>query len=230
MEKPWVSAIIAARNGEKYISQALESIFNQDYENIEILVVDNGSSDATSEIVKSYSRVKYVYFAEPNVALARTKGVELAKNDYIAFLDQDDVWVKDKISRQVRFLEENVFYGGVVGHQKLFLEEGTKKPHWLKASFLEYPQTGYLPSTFLVKRQVFEKINKGNTRHPSASDVAWFFNAKTLNILIGMLPEVLVHRRIHDENETHKIAELHRGLLSVMRESIQSQRSHACEA
>lgn len=230
MKKPWVSAIIAARNGEKYISQALESIVNQDYKKVEILVIDNGSSDGTAEIVKSYPCVKYVYFSEPNVALARAKGVELAKSDYIAFLDQDDVWVKDKISQQIHFLEKNVLYGGVVGYQKLFLEEGVKKPHWLKAAFLDDPQVGYLPSTFLVKRQVFEKINKGDARYPSASDAAWFFKAKALNILIGLLPCVLVHRRMHDENETHKVDDLHRGLLSVMRESIQRQRSYADES
>lgn len=102
-----VSIIIAVYNGEKYIKEAIESVLNQTYKDIELIVVDDGSTDNTKGIVTSYLKVKYVYQENKGEGAARNVGTSLAKGEYVAFLDADDLCKVDKIENQVNILQSN---------------------------------------------------------------------------------------------------------------------------
>lgn len=107
-----VSAIITTHNRKELFIKALNSIINQTYKNIEILVVDDGSEDGTKEYMESnnFSNIKYLYIQKEKSRggnYARNLGIKESKGDYIAFLDDDDEWNKEKIEKQVRYLEEN---------------------------------------------------------------------------------------------------------------------------
>lgn len=102
-----VSIIIVVYNGEKFIEQAIESVFNQTYKDIELIIVDDGSTDGTRDIIKSYQNIKYIYEENRGQAVARNLGIEHSKGEYIAFLDADDLYVSDKIEKQVEVLEKN---------------------------------------------------------------------------------------------------------------------------
>ena len=99
MKQPLISVIIPVYGVEKYISQCLESVINQTYKNLEIIVVNDGTKDRSAEIAKEYaakdSRMKVYDFENGGVSLARNRGVELANVEYIAYLDIDD-WVDKK--------------------------------------------------------------------------------------------------------------------------------------
>ena len=99
MKQPLISVIIPVYGVEKYISQCLESVINQTYKNLEIIVVNDGTKDRSAEIAKEYaakdSRMKVYDFENGGVSLARNRGVELANGEYIAYLDSDD-WVDKK--------------------------------------------------------------------------------------------------------------------------------------
>lgn len=111
--KPLVSVIVPLYNAEKYISETIKSVINQTYENWELLVVDDCSTDNSREIVKSFeqkdSRIRLIEseinFGGP--ARPRNIGIENAKGEYIAFLDADDVWLKNKLEKQLNLLIEN---------------------------------------------------------------------------------------------------------------------------
>lgn len=109
MEKPIVSIIIPAYNAGKYIKQTVESVIGQTYKNIEIIVIDDGSKDKTAEIVKSFGdpRVIYIFQENNGQSAARNAGIKIAKGKYISFLDSDDLFLPQKIERQVDFLESN---------------------------------------------------------------------------------------------------------------------------
>lgn len=109
MEKPLVSIIIPAYNAGKYIKQTVESAVGQTYKNIEIIVIDDGSKDKTAEIVRSLGdqRIIYVFQENKGQSAARNVGIKIAKGKYIAFLDSDDLFLLQKIERQVNFLENN---------------------------------------------------------------------------------------------------------------------------
>lgn len=105
-----VSVIIPAYNAAEYIEETLLSVLNQDYNNIEIIVVDDGSTDSTKDIVQKYSgRVKYYFKENGGQSSARNFGVEVSNGEIIAFIDADDTWHSSKISTQLnKMLKENL--------------------------------------------------------------------------------------------------------------------------
>lgn len=221
---PLVSIIIPTHNGQQYLASAIESILMQSYTNYEILVIDNGSTDATGDIARSFPQVQYLYSEIADLAAARRCGVTLAHGEYIAFLDQDDLWTPDKLLKQVQFLETHPDYGAVIGLQQMYLEPGHAKPHWLKQLFLEKPQYAYLPSALLVRRSTFSITDNFNTAFSLASDVAWFLKAQHKGIQIGILDEVVVLRRIHDHNMSNKHISLQKEILSALKHSLEERR------
>jgi glycosyltransferase involved in cell wall biosynthesis len=105
VSEPLVSVIVPAYNAARYIGTALDSVMAQTYAPIEIVVVDDGSTDETAEVVRGYGdRVRYVYQENARQAAARNHGVREARGDLIAFLDADDAWLPDKLARQVELI------------------------------------------------------------------------------------------------------------------------------
>ena len=107
-----VSIITPTYNCGKFIARTIESVINQTYENWEMIIVDDCSKDNTKEIVEQYTsnddRIKY-FLLEKNsgAAVARTKAMELAQGNYMAFLDSDDIWKCDKLEKQLAYMKEN---------------------------------------------------------------------------------------------------------------------------
>lgn|GEM_PF-851301 len=129
---PLVSVIIPLYNAEKYIYQALQSILEQSYQNLEILIIDDGSTDKSREIVEQFDSKKIIYLQNKvnlGVSATRNRGFELANGEYIALMDADDISMVTRIEKQVRFLEENPHIGLVSSHYESFRKSffGTKK-------------------------------------------------------------------------------------------------------
>lgn len=107
-----ISIITPTYNCERFIGETIESVLKQTYKNWEMIIVDDCSTDNTYEVVKKYadndSRIKY-YLLEENsgAAVARTKAMQLATGDYMAFLDSDDLWISNKLECQLKFMKEN---------------------------------------------------------------------------------------------------------------------------
>lgn len=102
-----VSVIIVVYNGEKYIDEAIQSVLNQTCKDIELIVVDDGSTDNTREVVQKYNNIIYIYQKNKGEGAARNLGIENSKGDYLAFLDADDLYEIDKIEKQSKILNEN---------------------------------------------------------------------------------------------------------------------------
>ena len=107
-----VSVIVPAYNCEKFIGETIDSVLAQTYKNWEMIIVDDCSSDHTRDIVLEFasqdSRIKY-YFLQENsgAAVARNTAMERAKGEYMAFLDSDDIWLPEKLEKQLSFMKEN---------------------------------------------------------------------------------------------------------------------------
>ena len=108
-----VSIIMPSYNTGKFISKSIESVIKQTYRNWELIIVDDGSSDGTREIVQKYISDKRIIFIENPVnfgaAVSRNRALGMAKGRYVAFLDSDDIWMPDKLARQVRFMAANEY-------------------------------------------------------------------------------------------------------------------------
>ena len=110
--KELVSIITPCHNSEKFIKKTIESVLSQTYENWEMIIVDDVSSDKSYEIAKEYAnkdkRINAIRLKQNSgPAVARNKAIEMAKGRYIAFLDSDDLWKREKLQKQINFMKEN---------------------------------------------------------------------------------------------------------------------------
>src|SRR4028118_1349040 len=122
---PQVSVIIPAYNGDRYIAQAVESVISQTYKNWEIIVVDDGSTDDTRQALQPYfDRIRYVYQENQGVAAARNRGIQESRGELIAFLDQDDFFLSDKLAGQVALFDAQPSLGIVNSGWRIVKEQG----------------------------------------------------------------------------------------------------------
>jgi glycosyltransferase involved in cell wall biosynthesis len=222
MEQPLVSVIIPVYNGERYLAEAIESVLAQTYRPIEVIVVNDGSTDGSADIAQSY-KIRYIYQPNQGVAVARNAGIAAARGDLIAFLDQDDLWAPNKLSVQVDYLLKHPRVDYVIAKQRIFLESGTVLPSWLKSELLENKQSGFLPGTLVARKTVFERIGNFDSAYKVGSDADWFFRAKDTSVPLAILDQVLLRKRVHSDNESYQASLSCMELLKVARTSIKRQ-------
>lgn len=126
-EEPLVSIITPLYNSEKYIGETIESVLNQTYKNWEMLIVDDCSKDNGVKIVNEYvlkdKRIK-LFRNEKNegVSFSRNRAIDLSQGKYIAFLDSDDLWKKEKLEKQISFMEKNNITLSYTGYEKINMD------------------------------------------------------------------------------------------------------------
>lgn len=178
---PTVSIILPTYNRAHLLSRAIQSVLDQTYQDFELIIVDDGSTDNTEEIVKSFNdeRIKYIWQGEnKGVSAARNTGIKMAKGKYIAFQDSDDEWMPEKLEKQVRAFEAalpevGIVYTGfftVINDKKRYitsigvtLEEGDIFSTLLKGNFIGAP-------TILIKRECFERVGMFDDLFPPMED------------------------------------------------------------
>ena len=104
-----VSVVVPVHNAEKFIGKTVESVLNQTYSDLELILVENGSTDNTPQILEGFTdeRIKVISLSDiSNAAQARNAGVEAASGRYIAYVDADDLWMADKLEKQLKFMKE----------------------------------------------------------------------------------------------------------------------------
>jgi glycosyltransferase involved in cell wall biosynthesis len=200
MDDPLVSVIVPVYNGAAYLSEALASVRAQTYSPVELIVVDDGSIDASPEIAASYRPARRVRQAHQGVTVARNHGLTLSSGVLIAFLDQDDWWEPAKLRRQVAYLAEHSDVDYVTTRQRFFLSPGMGTPVWLRPELLEDDQPGSAPSTLLARRALFERVGPFDPQAADSSDLDWFRRAQAAAVQGYEVPEMLTHKRVHADN------------------------------
>ena len=224
-QHPLVSVIIPVYNGARYLRAALESVFAQTYQPFEVIVVDDGSVDESGVIARSFSDVRYIRQENQGVAAARNHGIEAARGEFFAFLDQDDLWTPEKLKLQIEHLRTNQDLGYTLTHQQYFLEPGTTLPAWFRKELLTSIHTGWVLGTLVVRRLAFEQVGRFATGYSAANDSDWFFRAKAAEIPMAVVPELLLLKRIHETNDSARAKEILSELLKVVKSSLDRQRS-----
>lgn len=170
---PKISVIIPTYNRALLLKKAIESVLNQTVQDYEIIVIDDGSTDDTREIVNSFSspKIKYLYQKNSGRSHARNQGLKIAKGRYIAYLDSDDMFLPDKLERQISILDENKDFGMVYTSARVFDENGI---------------------------ELFNQDKFGNKRlYYEATDTGWIYNKIAFYIpLTIILPSVIVRSEI----------------------------------
>jgi glycosyltransferase involved in cell wall biosynthesis len=199
-----VSVIIPVFNYERYLGEAIESVLSQTYRHLEVIVVDDGSTDRSGEVAKSFAGrgVRYCHQENAGIGPARNAGVELARGEFLAFLDADDRWPEEKIERQLRAFESDPSLEMCLG-QALQLQNG---PAWeAGVRTKKLPETGLVPGmvpgTMIVKRDAFDRVGKFPGGLKVGEFIDWYARAVELRVRSVVLPDLFLWRRIHDSNQ-----------------------------
>lgn len=191
-------------NGETFIEDAIDSVYAQTYHDIEIIVIDDGSTDKTASIVEEkYPYVKFVKRNNEGVSVARNYGIRIAKGELIAFLDADDKWLPTKLEKQVDLLQSDANLGMVFCEHyffddaQVYIEPLSKRQRLLQGNIVKniFLRSYLATPTVIVKKSVFDDIGLFDTDLEIAEDDNMWMRI-AMKYKIDLIDEALVLCRI----------------------------------
>lgn len=209
-EEKTVSVIVPAYNCDKYVAAALESIFNQTYKKLEVIVINDGSTDNTRSVLEKFGdRIVLIDQKNSGPATARNRGLEKATGSYVAFLDGDDLWEPNKLAEQIAVLEKNPDVALVYSNLEHFYEGTDKRikgPSVLPSGFvldkLLVESFIALP-TVVVRAEVIKEIGGFDESLYTAEDLNLYLKIARDHKFIGV-DKVFLRRRLHGNNTSER--------------------------
>jgi glycosyltransferase involved in cell wall biosynthesis len=196
-----VSVIVPVYNGERYIREALQSILAQEYDPLEVLVVDDGSTDNVASILpEAFPSVRYHRQEHAGLSAARNFGLVLASGCWIAFLDADDLWAPGKLKRQMDYLGSHPATEAVFGHIRQFYTPEKEEKVRQAYRYSQEVLPGLHPDTMLISVDAVRRVGAFNPNVEMGEFLDWFARAKEAALVYAMLPDILAFRRIHESN------------------------------
>jgi glycosyltransferase involved in cell wall biosynthesis len=239
MSAPLVSAIVPVFNCERFVGAAIDSVLAQTYAPVEVIVVDDGSSDAGAAVAEARG-VKVLRREHAGVSAARNAGIEAARGELITFLDADDLWPHDRLEHQVGYFRDHPGTEVLVAYASMFLEPGEQRPEWLDedwiASLVTEPIDGVesapgmsgavpVPLTMMVRAELFEALGGFDTSYAIGEDIDWLMRASDAGYSHDVLKRVVMHYRLHSTNTVYRLEEMERAQFRVIRSSLARKRT-----
>jgi glycosyltransferase involved in cell wall biosynthesis len=225
---PLVTVMIGAYNAAPYLGEAIESALGQDYEPIELIVVDDGSTDGTADVARSFAQTKLIRQENGGNGAARNRAVENASGELYAFLDADDRFTPGKLRLQKDALDADPGLDMVFGHVREFLspelDEETRAS--LRPPAAE-PMPWTAPNLMLIRRDSFHRVGPFTTAVRVGVTVDWFARAQEAGLRHTILPEVVLERRLHTQNNGLRESASRVQYLEVIRQAMERRRASA---
>ena len=204
---PKVSVIIPTYNRLPMLKEAVDSVLAQDFEDVELIVVDDGSTDATAEEIKRYGeRVRLLqHFKNRGVSAARNRGILHARGKYLAFLDSDDLWVKGKLKIQVAFLDDNPHYP-LCYTDEIWIRRGrrvnpkfkhSKYSGWIFEKCL--PLCIISPSSAMMRKTLFSKAGLFDEALPVCEDYDFWLRVSARFPIFFINRKLIIKRGGHPD-------------------------------
>jgi glycosyltransferase involved in cell wall biosynthesis len=191
-----ISVVIPALNAQAYLGQAIDSVLAQGWPDLEVLVVDNASTDATTAVAASYGPpVRCLACAIPGQPPTMNLGIGEARGTWLAFVDADDLWAPGKLSRQIAEFSAHPELDAVFGHAVNF-SGATPDPQ--AGPWVEMPAP--LHGTLLIRRDAFLRVGVFDERYTIGAILDWYLRAQEAGLNMRVLPEVFLYRRLHGDN------------------------------
>ena len=234
-DKPLVSIIIPCYNAEKTIIYSLDSILKQHYDNYEIIIVDDGSNDATYRVTQNYQmahpskNIRLFSFDHRGVAHARNKGLDMATGEIIAFIDADDTWLPHKLQMQVQFLQTNPDVDMIFGDIR-FLQNGKLSNDSLsmmqeqaeRPTLLQLIKHRPIPlSTVAIRRSSIRKVGNFDCELESCEDYDLWYRLLASGVILAGIKEVIAIVRIRPDSLSADLNRYKRSMSSVWKKLLQ---------
>ncbi len=221
-QAPLVSVVVPAYNAAAFIAEALRSVLEQDYRPIDVIVADDGSSDGTRDIARSFGPpVRVIAQAHGGIGAARNNAIASARGELLAFIDADDLWTPGKLSRQVSLLTEDasldMVFGQVVEFRTAAGGQVIESP----------PASGLAPGAALIRMDAFHRVGWFRTDLRVGEFIDWYARACELGLHSSVLPEPVLRRRIHHSNTGIRERAARTDYATVVRAALERRRRAA---
>jgi len=222
-----ISLVIPLHQGERFIAEAIASARSQDEPPLEVIVVDDGSSDRGPALVASIPGVVLVRQENRGPGAARNRGIDLARGDLLAFLDQDDLLRPAALRRHREVLETRPEARLSVCRQRFDLAEGESRPAWQRPELLGAEVIAWTPSCLCVRRATFAEVGRFDESLRATSDLNWIREFRQRGLPYAEIDETLVDRRVHGGCQSSDAATMRREMIAVARRSANASRGTA---
>jgi len=228
MSAPLITVVIGAYDAERYLGEAIESVLAQTYRNLELIVVDDGSTDRTGEIAASYGDpVRCIRQENGGMAASRNRAIPEARGDYLAFLDADDRFPPEKLEQQLAAFEADAELDVVYGHVTEFLSPDLDEDARALLRAPEHDVPWPTPNLMLVKRESFLRVGLFSTDLKVGIGVDWHARANELGLRSATPPILALERRLHAENNGIRRREAKPQYLHVLKAALDRRRAEA---
>ncbi|HUG28124.1 MAG TPA: glycosyltransferase family A protein [Gemmatimonadales bacterium] len=200
MTGPSVSVLIAVYNGERFLREAVESVLAQGHPALEVIVVDDGSTDGSAVVLEGLGGVQVLRQENAGQPAALNRGLDHATGEFLAFNDADDLWTPGRLAAQLAAFETEPLLEAVFGHVEQFAEADA--PPGVVAGLTpdRVVQPSRLHTAMLIRRDAFDRIGPFAVAHRIAGVVEWADRARRAGLREQMLGEVVLRRRLHGAN------------------------------
>jgi glycosyltransferase involved in cell wall biosynthesis len=225
-----ITVVIPAYNGAAYLAEAVDSVRRQSRPVGRIVLVDDGSTDATAEVAAALSRdgrdppIQYVRQDNGGPAAAINRGVTLVESALVAFQSADDIWLPEKIAGQMRALEDGADL--VFGHMQNFISPELDAAAAASLQCPPDPMPGHSAGTLLTRLATFRKVGPLNEGFRIGEFIDWYGRAKDLGLTSVMLPDVVTMRRLHGKNHSLSRKSEATGYAHVVKAILDRRRGH----
>ncbi|MGI8927593.1 MAG: glycosyltransferase family 2 protein [Tepidiformaceae bacterium] len=214
-----ISVVIPAYNAAAYLGEAIESALAQPWPALEVIVVDDGSTDGTAAIAAAFgSPVRSVRIEHGGAGAARNAGVAAARGELLAFLDADDLWPAVRLAPMVTALEADPALALVFGHAVQFRREAAGDVNGA-------PQPGYAAGGMLVRREAFARVGPFSRTWALGEFIDWYARARDAGLQSTLIPDVVLLRRLHGANLGLRAASDRTEYTRVLREALARRRT-----
>jgi glycosyltransferase involved in cell wall biosynthesis len=226
-----VSVMITVYNGSPYLAEAIESVLEQTYSPLELIVLDDGSTDGSGDIARRYgSALRYLTQPRGGMGAARNSAVQAARGGFFSFLDADDRFRRDKLERQMEVIESDPKIDMVFGHMTEFVSPELDGP---ARALLRQPVNDApwrTPNLMLVRRRAFERVGPFSTSLRVGIGVDWYARAIESGLVEAVPPVVVLERRLHAANNGIRERDARNLYLHVLKRSLDRRRGQAGRA
>lgn len=222
--KSGISVLVPVYNGEKFLGEALSSIAVQEYQQLEVIVIDDGSTDHSALLAEATPGVCVLRKPHSGLAATLNHGVHHASGEFIAFLDADDRWLPGKLKHQLSELEQHPELDMVFTGIRQFTVSSADT-EFANREMTVAIQPGVAKSALMIRASSFWRAGKFSEQGNQHDFLEWYARAMSAGLRSCILPEVLVERRVHDNNEGRTNKDLQQSrYLSTLRSIINQRR------
>lgn len=228
---------MAIYNGEQYVVESIKSVLQQDVASLELIIVDDGSTDNSVAVMQSYiktyvdsNRFPYkIYLYARNhrgFAASQNDALRSAQGDYLAFIDADDLWEEGKLSKQLAVMNETPDLDMVFGYTQQFRSPELSEEESKKIYCPSDKQPAVTAVSMLIRHPSFKKVGNFNEKWEKGPFIDWYARAEEMGLTHVMLADILFRRRLHKNNMGRHRRHRSIDYVRIIKEALDRRRQH----